>query len=312
MRAVNDFFHNISVFIICVLYILAALFFLIYPYIWAIIKEWGYIKTLDVLHASLFVLVIIFLLPLADMVYISYLSEDFDCNGPGCVVRFTLLAYFYSDIIRWGASTGIFRIGTPDTLFYLPPVLASMVFVVSICFTLHNFRDSYEDEFWQASLLAALLSLLIRNDYMAELSLIRTAILCIIAFAVVFLLCVGIREIEDWADNLSKKAECYADSQQSNNQYDSTSHQEEQFDNYSHNDSRYEQQYTYNYRKSYGYQKAKEANRPNIKVYFPNISSKAEARSLYRKHCKILHPDNPVTGNEERFKEMAEEFKNLA
>ena len=104
--------------------ILAALFFLIYPYIWAIIKEWGYIKTLDILHASIFALVIIFLLPLADMVYISYLSEDFDCNGPGCVMRFTLLVYFYSDIIRWGASTGIFRIGTPDNLFYLPPILA--------------------------------------------------------------------------------------------------------------------------------------------------------------------------------------------
>lgn len=308
MRAVKDFFHNISVFIICVLYILAALFFLIYPYVWASKKEWSYIKNFDVLHASIFALVILCLLPLVDKVYISYLSEDLeDYNGPGCVMRFTFLAYFYSDIIRWGASTGIFRIGTPDTLFYLPPILTSMVFVVSICFTLNKFKESYEDEFWQASLLAALLSLLIRNDYMAELPIIQTAILCIITFAVVFLLCVGISEIQEWADSLEKKAASYAESQQGNNQYDSAAHQEERFNNYSQEQYKKYDRHSHDY-----YWKTEEANRPKKRIYFPNITSKAEARSMYRKYCKKLHPDNPATGNEERFKEMTEEYQKLA
>ena len=52
-------------------------------------------------------------------------------------------------------------------------------------------------------------------------------------------------------------------------------------------------------------------NNPYILLGISTSDDSATAKTKFRKLCKIYHPDNPKTGNKNKFEEILEAWKNI-
>ena len=317
MRTEKGVLYDLCVSIMTILQLIATIYYYVYPYVWAVRKEWSFVKGLNSIYAFIFPVVPLVFVPLIETVISHYLADYLDYEGPGRVLNLTVMAYFYSKVIQWGVirwGTGTLKIGTTNILPYLAPVLAFAVFLITIFLLLHNFRLADEEEYWWAAFLASLLAFLIQRDYFPEVSLFISGLLCLGVFIIAYFLCCMIYDIQQWIDKLDKKTAASANSRQENDNNSDQEYREQSFNYNSNDDDTFEKQFddSWKSQKSDHDQEADAVNEPQKSVYFPNVESKIEARSMYREYCKKFHPDNLATGNEECFKEMAEEYQKLA